>query len=430
MKKIYLLLILSLILLGSCKKMDIPPEDTGVTPEQARDTLYYIMKAYYYWYDLMPVVDRENYSNPYDLLEAMRYQELDRFSQVMDYDDYMAQFNLGEFVGHGIRVGLSEDNKARIAQIYKNAPLYAEGVRRGWIIKRLNSYDLATILLNNDYEAYIAAFGPGTAGITNTFIFEKPDGSEVTIASTKASFSVNSVILYDTLHIGSKITGHLVFESFIAPSEDELQTAFAFFKANNIQDLILDLRYNGGGYTDIAQQLASYIGGNGLSGTPFAVLTYNQKWQSANFTYPFINSASSLSLSRMVVITTRMTASASEAVMNGLAPHMTVVSVGDTTDGKPVGMNGFPCGKKYLFWPITFKVANSEGEGEYFDGLFPNKIAPDDIAHDFDNREEKCLTEAILYLKTGSFSTKGNENYRRAANFSEKPSWTNNLFIR
>jgi C-terminal processing protease CtpA/Prc len=430
MKKISLLLLLSLILLGSCKKDDILPSDTEITPEQARDTLYYIMKAYYYWFDKMPVVERENYSNPYELLEAMRYRELDRFSAVMDYDDYMAEFNLGEFVGHGIRVGLSDDNKARIALIYKNAPLYAEGVRRGWIIKRINSYDLATILLNNDSEGYTAAFGPGTAGITNIFIFEKPDGSEVTIASTKSSFSVNSVILYDTLHIGSKITGHLVFESFIAPSEQELRTAFSFFKKNNIQDLILDLRYNGGGYLDIAQQLASYIGGNGLAGTPFTTLTYNRKRQSDNITYPFLSTSYSLSLPRIVVISTRLTASASEMIMNCLAPHINVVSVGDTTDGKPVGMNGFDCGRKYFFWPITFKVANSEGEGEYFDGLSPDKIATDDISHDFNNREEECLKEAIMYLKTGSFSTKGNENFRRTANFSEKPDWTNNIFIR
>ncbi len=264
MKRLSLLLIISLILLGSFSSCKPHDEDTGVTPEQARDSLYYIMKAYYYWYNLMPAVDRENYSNPYDLLEAMRYKELDKWSFVADYDEFMDEME-GTFVGHGIRVALSEDNKARIAQIYNNSPLYAQGVRRGWIIKTINGYDLAAIMLANNSEAYNTAFGPSTAGITNNFVFEKPDGSTVNISSTKASFTINSVILYDTIWLdaaGTKKAGHLVFESFILPSQQELQTAFSFFKANGVTDLILDLRYNSGGYLDIAQQLASYIGGN------------------------------------------------------------------------------------------------------------------------------------------------------------------------
>jgi len=431
MKKISLLLILSLILMGSCKKKDIPPVYTGVTPEQARDTLYYIMKAYYYWFDKMPSVDRDNYSNPYEMLEAMRYGELDRWSFVADYDEFMDEME-GTFVGHGIRIGLGVDNKARIAMIYKHAPLYAQGVRRGWIIKSVNGYDLSAIMLANDGAAYNTALGPSTAGVINNFVFVEPGGTEVPITSTKSSFTVNTVIMYDTIHLdaaGTKVAGHLVLESFILPTEDELKTAFAYFKAHNVTDLILDLRYNTGGILNVATSLASYIAGNSLAGTTFATLKYNRKWQSANVTYPLVNTASPLSLSRMVVITTRLTASASEAVMNGLAPHINVVSVGDTTHGKPVGMNGWPCGQKYFFWPITFKLVNSEDQGEYFDGIYPNQLSTDDISHDFDDRNEKCLKEAILYLQTGSFSGKGSQSFSRSRQFSERPSWMNNTFV-
>jgi carboxyl-terminal processing protease len=431
MKRLSLLLIISLILMGSFSSCKPHEEDTGVTPEMARDSLYYIMKAYYYWYNLMPVVDRENFSNPYDLLETMRYKELDKWSFVADYDEFMDEME-GTFVGHGIRVALSEDNKARIAQIYNNAPLYTQGVRRGWIIKTINGYDLAAIMLANNSEAYNTAFGPATAGITNNFVFEKPDGSTVNISSTKASFTINSVILYDTIWLdaaGTKKAGHLVFESFILPSQQELQTAFSFFKANGVTDLILDLRYNSGGYLDIAQQLASYIGGTSLAGITFAMLKYNQKLQAANVTYQFKPSTYSLALPKIVVITSRLTASASEAVMNGLAPHITVASVGDTTHGKPVGMNGWTCGQKYFFWPITFKLVNSEGVGDYFDGLIPNQLATDDLTHDFDDRQEKCLKEAILYLQSGAFSGKGAGSFSRSRQYSEKPSWMNNMFV-
>jgi carboxyl-terminal processing protease len=434
MKRVSLIFVMILLLTGSCSLFDSWKKDkktTEVTPEMARDTLYYIMKAVYYWYNLMPAVDKDNYSNPYDLLEAMKYKELDRWSFVADYDEFLDEME-GTFVGHGIMVTLGEDNTARIGQIYKNAPLYSQGVRRGWIIKTINGYDLANILITRNSTLYNTAFGPSTAGITNNFVFIKPDGTEVSISSTKQSFTINTVILYDTINLdaaGTKVAGHLVLESFILPTEQELKTAFSYFKSNNVQDLIVDLRYNTGGYLNIAQQLASYIGGNSLAGTTFAMLKYNAKYQSENVTYSFLSSTYSLNPSKIVFITTRSTASASEALINGLLPHKTIVSVGDTTTGKPVGMNGWPCAEKYFFWPITFKIVNSQGTGDYFDGLIPSHLATDDVTRDFSDKQEECLKEAILYLKTGAFSGKGRESFRYVRQYSEKPSWMNNMFV-
>jgi C-terminal processing protease CtpA/Prc len=428
MKKLLPLLLIMVCTFASCKKDDPEPVSTEVTPAMARDSLYYIMKEYYYWFNLMPSVTKENYADPYEILEALRYREIDKWSFVADYDDFIAEME-GTFVGHGFRIGLDKSLNARIAMIYNNSPLYLEGVRRGWIVKKINGYDIASILLSNDGEAYQNAIGPATAGVTNIFIFQKPDGTEVTISSTKQSFTINTVILYDTLHLSSGITGHLVFESFILPSKEELETAFAFFKANNVQDLILDLRYNSGGYLSIAQQLANYIAGDSKAGTTFAKLTYNAKNQQYNSTFAFEKSSFPLSLSRLAVISTRLTASASEAVMNGLKPHLNLVSIGDTTTGKPMGMNGWTCAKKYFFWPVTFKIVNSLNEGEYYDGIVPAKVATDDITHDFDDRNEECLKEAISWLQTGSFTGKGAEEFSRSAQFSEKPSWMNNAFV-
>jgi C-terminal processing protease CtpA/Prc len=237
------------------------------------------------------------------------------------------------------------------------------------------------------------------------------------------------VLLYDTLHLSSGITGHLVFESFINPSRDELATAFAYFKANNIKDLILDLRYNGGGYLDISQTLSSYIGGNALAGTVFAKLLYNDKHQDQNYPFPFISTSYSIGLTRMVVITTRGTASASEAVMNGLKPHLTVVSVGDTTNGKPTGMNIWEVAKRFVMVPVTFKIVNSADQGEYFAGIAPAKLAPDDITHDFNDRQEACLKQAISYLQSGAFTTKSYGVFKNSPKLTEKPGWMNNLFL-
>ena len=399
-----------------------------LTPAMARDSLYDVMNEWYYWNEVMPAVNKTNYADPYLLMDAMRYKPLDKWSFVADYDEFMAEME-GSFVGHGFRMGLDDADNARISLIYSRSPLYAEGVRRGWIVKKINNKDVAPVLLARDPTAYINLIGPGEAGITNTFLFQKPDGTEQTITSTKSEFSLNSVILYDTLHLSSGITGHIVFDSFIQPSAQELATAFSYLASNGAKDLILDLRYNGGGYLYIAQQLASYIAGNAYKGNDFIRLTFNSNHQSSNATIPLIATDSPLSLSRILFITSRGTASASESVMNGLVPFMNVISIGDTTDGKPVGMSTGEIGKKYFIAPITFKYVNKNGQGDFFDGIAPDVLISDDISHDFNDRQELCLKAAISYLETGSVSGKSSKEFKRHPQYSEKPEWMKNAFF-
>ena len=430
MKKLIAILLIMAAVFSACKKDDDPPVviDKELTDAMARDSLYFLMKQWYFWYKEMPPVVKENYDDPYELLEAMRYRTLDKWSFVADYDEFIAEMQ-GEFVGHGIRIGIDDSDKARIAMIYNKSPLYGNGVRRGWIVKTVNGQDIARIIINGDSEAYNNTMGPGTAGIINNFVFINPDGEEVAISSAKKSFTINSVILYDTLHLSNeKIAGHLVFESFIQPSSGELVEAFEFFHSCGVNDLILDLRYNSGGYLFVAQELASYITGNSLalSKKVFATLKYNDKNQSQNESYPFLSTSSPLDLNRIVFITSRLTASASEAVMNGLEPYLEVAAVGDTTLGKPMGMNGWTVGEKYFYWPITFKMVNADNVGDFFDGIPPEKTAPDDITRDFDDRNEACLKEAVRYLETGSFSSKGSSRFYRHPQYSEKPDWVKN----
>jgi carboxyl-terminal processing protease len=425
--KLLFILILLLPFFASCKKDNVTPR-VEVTATMARDSLYFIMKEWYYWNDVMPAVNKDDYADPYLLMDAMRYKPLDRWSFVADYDEFMAQMQ-GSFVGHGFRIGLDDANNARIMLIYSGSPLYAYGVRRGWIVKKINNTDVAPLLLSDNQEAYSNLIGPSEAGVTNKFLFQTPEGKDSTIMSTKTSFTLNSVILYDTLHLSTGITGHIVFESFIAPSENELATAFSYFNANGVQDLILDLRYNSGGYLYIAQELASYIAGNANAGSDFLKLIYNSFHMEQNTIFPLLNTPTPLSLSKIIVITTRETASASECVMNGLTPYMNVISIGDTTNGKPVGMNGGEIGKKYFIAPVTFKDVNKNNEGDFFDGIAPYALVSDDITHNFSDRQELCLKAAISYIETGSVMTsKAGYEFKRHPQFSEKPAWMNNAF--
>jgi carboxyl-terminal processing protease len=424
MKKILLIFAVCIAILTSCTK---PASDE--TPSMARDTLYKIMNQWYYWYDKMPSVTKENYSDPYELLEALRYKELDsQSSYVMEYDTYMAQMQ-GTSVTHGIRMVLDESQKARVGMIYRNSPLYAAGVRRGWIIKTINGYDIADILFRNDSKKLAEVLGPQEAGVTNVFLFSPPGQADVSISSTKSPFIINNVLLFDTIHLSnSSVAGHLVLSSFGGSTANELKTAFAFFKANNVSDFILDLRYNGGGLVADGQELASYIGGSSLTGSVYAKILYNDKNQNSNNTLPFVSTQYPLAVSKLVVITSRSTSGTGEAVMNGLYSKITVVSVGDTTAGEPAISKGWQCLKKYVFWLVTAKIVNSLDQ-DFYDGFPPDKREVDDITREFDDRQEQCLKEAIIYLETGQFSGKDEKSFYRSVQFTEGPSLINNVLI-
>ncbi len=363
----------------------------------------------------------------YELLEALRYKELDRqTSYVIDYDTYMAQ-NQGTSVTHGIRMALDESNKARIAMIYKNSPLYDAGVRRGWIIKTINGQDIADILFRNDSKKLAEVLGPATEGVTNVFLFSPPGQADISISSTKRAFTVNTVLLFDTLHLSKgSVAGHLVLSSFIGNTSNELKAAFQFFKANNVTDFILDLRYNNGGLISVGKELSSYIAGTSATGSVYAKLIYNNKNQNLNKTMLFADTDYPLAVSKLVVITSRSTSGASEVVINGLSPNINIVSVGDTTQGAPEIMNGWPCLKKYYFLLVTAKTVNSLDQ-DFYDGFPPDKREIDDITREFDDRQEECLKEAIQYLETGQFSGKGEKTFNRSSQFSEEPYLINNV---
>jgi len=406
MKKTVLIIALLIPLLFSCKK-EPEPIITPTTEEKARDYLYDLMKAVYLWYRYIPTVKVSDYEGPYDLLEAMRYKPLDRWSFVMTWDEYL-NMKTGAFVGHGIRMGLDDDDNVRVVSLYTGSDLWPLGVRRGWIVKSVNGTLLAPIFISGDNAAYNAIMGSSTAGVTNTFVFIKPDGTEVTYSSTKASFTINTVTSPTILDLSGGKTGYFAFDSFIEPSEQELNTTFADFKANNITDLIIDLRYNTGGMMVIAEQLASLVMNPADTTKECYGLEYNDivgpYW---NTTANFIRTESPLGLDRVVFITSRSSASASEVVINSLKPYISVTLVGDTTYGKPTGMDGFGYPEEiaegetydYVFFPVTFEYVNSQGEGRFYDGIPADIRAADDITHDFGDPEEACLAAAIAFLE-------------------------------
>jgi len=174
----------------------------------------------------------------------------------------------------------------------------------------------------------------------------------------------------------------------------------------------------------VAQHLGGLIGGAGTNGQVFVEFFHNDKNTRRNSTLRFEDPAQALDLSRLVVITTRGSASASESVINSLRPFLPVTVVGDTTYGKPVGQYGFDFCDQVLY-PVAFAVRNAQGQGDYFGGIPADCPAADDLDHPLGDSAEASVAEALHYLRTGGCSGQAaaarQAHARRSAAFTPLP---------
>jgi C-terminal processing protease CtpA/Prc len=202
---------------------------------------------------------------------------------------------------------------------------------------------------------------------------------------------------------GSTRVGYLHFRNFVQPSVEALNGAFQQLRDQGATELVLDVRYNGGGLVSVAQHLAGLVGGAPLVGKVFVQFTHNDKQTSRNTSYLIESKPQALGVSRLLVIATPASASASEAIINGLRPFIDVKLVGDTTYGKPVGQYGFEFCEKVLY-PVAFLVTNSRGEADYFGGIPADCAAADDLDRPLADAREASLAEALAVLRTGRCS--------------------------
>ena len=421
-----LCIVCSLIFLPNCKKdnSNNPGKINAGDSTYVMDSLVYLqMQSWYLWYDKLPAKNTLNiksYTDPQKFLNAIVYKPTDKWSFIITKEEYNMEFTQGVFYGHGFSLGLDETGKFRIAFVFKNSDLFKAGVKRGWIIEKINNVVPDT---SNVYNL----LGPSAAGIQNIFLFQRPDGTETTDTFVKKEVTENMVLYRDTFHVDNKIVGYLVFKGFLANGQNELDTTFDYFNKTGVNELVLDLRYNGGGDLDMANHLASIIAGSIANNQTFATLTYNDIQTKNNISIKLTNNSRSLHLTWFLAITTRGTASASEAVINGLIPYMPDSKIiGDTTYGKPVGMNVWLLsGFDYVFAPVTFKLTNSNNNikyGDYLKGIPADKEEPDDLTHDFGDRNEACFAQALYYIQNGNFSTSKKATNFKNFNHHWKPS--------
>ncbi len=190
--------------------------------------------------------------------------------------------------------------------------------------------------------------------------------------------------------------------TFISTADPQFDTVFGNFLSNGVRDVIIDMRYNGGGLVSTAELLGDYLGGFVAENLVFSSTEFNADRAGANnSTELFERQANSVNLVRFIVVASGRTASASELIINGLEPHAEVVIVGDDTFGKPVGQVGFTFCDSILR-PTAFQTVNANGNGDYFDGLPVDCPAADDLNVPVGDAADPNIVTALSYFSTGA----------------------------
>jgi C-terminal processing protease CtpA/Prc len=285
----------------------------------------------------------------------------------------------------------------------------------------------------------LALFNSSSVTISGT----KKDGTAFTNVSLNKAVYSSSPVLKDTvLTQGSKTIGYLAFARFssAANAQTELSKACEKFSAAKVNNLVIDFRYNGGGYVSTAQYLINLIAPSSLAGQVMFYEQYNPLMQSgqakilanqplldannkvrysngkmvtyANVDYSiaaqtqkFAKNGSLEGITNIVFIVSGGTASASELVINSLKPYMNIKLVGTTTYGKPVGFFPIRLENRYDVYYSMFQTKNSAGQGEYFSGFTPDAVDTfDDATRDFGDRAENYLAKSIGYIVNNVFA--------------------------
>jgi len=359
-----------------------------------------VMADLYLWSNQIPALDPARFSSPEAYLEAIRYYPLDStFSYIADRATTEAFFTASQYAGFGFSNTLDATGALRVLQVYPASPADEAGLLRGDRIVEINGRAVDEWLAAG---ALGTAYGLSEAGVTGELVVVR-GADTFRAAMTKRPVTIPTVSHTTVFDLDGRRVGYVFFRNFVEPSFEALDAAFATLRAGGARELVLDLRYNGGGLVDVAQFLGSLIGGARTQGQVFAEYFHNDRNAFRNEILRFEAQPAALQFERLVVITTQASASASELVINALRPFIPVVIVGDRTYGKPVGQYAIPFCDKILA-PVSFQLRNANGEGDFFDGLPPTCPAPDDVDAQLGDPAEGSLREALTVIATGACS--------------------------
>lgn len=372
--------------LSACSGQSATEFDCSVQGQKAY--VASIMSNYYLWYDRVPAVDYAAADSPEELLQQMTYTELDHWSGMQRQAERTEFFDQGRFQGLGYALGHDDAGGLRISWVHEGSAAGRAGLDRGALILGVNGLrieDLSSGELGSELSQDVVVHR-----------VQELNGTIHDVELRQGDVEITSVKSIKVLPSARGPVGYLMFTTFVRPGEQELRDAFEQFRAAQVHELVIDLRYNGGGLLSTAALLGSLID-SAAAGEPLIVETYNDLHPEMNRRRLMFEAPQAVDARRVVFLVTGRTASASEQVINGLEPYLDVQVVGSRTLGKPVGADSWThC--DYAIAPITFHSLNADGAGDYFHGIEPVCEADDDLLHLLGDPEEAQLHAALRLL--------------------------------
>lgn len=378
-----------------------------------------VLNEWYLFPDLLQTVNRSSVNSLQGYLDARvapaRNLGRDRFFTFeTSIAEENALINSGSSAGFGVRLSYDTANRRLfVVEAYEGTAALGAGIDRGTEITAIgttsaNLQSVSSLFASGGAQAVADALGPSTAGLSRVLRFVQPGGATLERTVTKTDFALDPVsdrYGFSVITDGARRIGYINLRTFIiADAVPQLRTIFGQLAAQGVTEVIIDLRYNGGGLVSVAESFGDLLG-KGRVGQVFSRETLRASKAAENTTRLFQTEPNAITPTKVAVITTGASASASELLANSLIPYLgsNIALVGANSFGKPVGQFGFDLAACDLrLRVVAFQTVNAAGQGEYYNGLasvFPNTCrAGDDITRPLGDPQEASVAAALDFL--------------------------------
>lgn len=400
------------------------PTSATCTLRSRQDWAFAQLNEWYLFYDTLPAsLDPSPYSTVDDYIDALtataRAQNKDRyFTYLTSISAEDAYYSSGSSAGFGFRLALDTSNRLYVIESFENTSALSAGVDRGAQILAIGTdsahlQDVSTLYASGGVDALNAALGDSTAGTSRAFRISDASGTRV-VTITKTNYDLSPV----STRYGAKIindaghkVGYVNLRTFISTADDQLRNAFAMFKAAGVTEVIVDLRYNGGGLVSTAELFGNLLGGARTAADVFTYTSFRPSKSAYNSVENFAVQSQSIAPTRIAFIGMHGTASASELVINGMFPYLGTHSalVGTNTYGKPVGqiaVDRTECDDRLRI--VSFAKENANHQGAYYNGLASGAPVTcqsyDDIGYPLGDANESSVRAALNFIEGKSCS--------------------------